>query len=94
MDHNHLKALLHLLVKLLTASYFFDKFLYDNSVIVISFTRGDLYMVHAAEHNTLNNGRASGTCFKFFMLALDFVHIVRLVQFVEQTFSKGSLATA
>jgi hypothetical protein len=45
MDYNNLEALLLFRVELCAASYFFDKFLHNNPIVIISLTRSHFNVV-------------------------------------------------
>ena len=94
MDHNYLERLLLLLLKLLAASNFFDQFLNNDFVMVVSLTWRNLDMIIRWKYDTLNRGVSRCSRLEFFQLTLDFVNCICTIKLLEQTFGQGSLSTS
>ena len=94
MYNYNLKTFLSLLFQLLASRNFLDEFLHNHSVIVISLTRGYLNVEIAAENHAIDRSGAGGTDFEFFVLTLNFVDGIGLVEFVEKTLGHGAFSTA
>jgi hypothetical protein len=94
MDNYHLKAFLRLLLQLLTSRNFLDEFLDNHSVVVIRLTRGHLNVEIAAENHAIDRSGTCGADFEFFVLTLNFVDGIGLVELVQQTLGHRAFATA
>ena len=86
MNDHYLKGLLGFGVQLLIASYLLDELLHNDSILIVSVTRGDFNVIVATEHNALNSS-AARTVLEFLVLTLDLMDSTGLVEFLEKTLS-------
>ena len=80
VDDNNLKGLLLLLIKLLTASNFFNQFLHYHSIVVVSFAWRYLQVVHWREHDARTRCRRCRADFVLLLLTFNFVHVLRVIE--------------
>ena len=82
MNDHYLKGLLGFGVQLLIASYLLDKLLHNDSILIVSITRGDFDVIVATEHDTLNSS-ATRAVLEFLVLTLNLMDSTGLVEFLE-----------
>lgn len=92
VDHDYLKGFLLFRVELLGTSDFFNQFLHDDAVVVVSLGGSDLDVVERREDVGFACGRRSGANFELFGFRLHPVHCICVVEGLQETLCESSLS--